>query len=250
MATYLITGSSRGLGLALASIFASKPDVSKVFAAARSQSDGIKTLIANSNGKVEFVQLDVTSQESAKKAAAQVEQSLAGKGLDVLINNAGCMPYTPDGIETMNDLDETFKINVTSVHYVTAAFLPLLKKGSLKKVANISTTLGSISKATTYSVFPVPAYKVSKTALNMLTVQYSLSFAKEGFTFVAVSPGWVQTDLGGPSADLTIEQGSNAVSDIVLRVTKEDTGKFFNIHVPGWEHAEGLNQYAGENVPW
>jgi NAD(P)-dependent dehydrogenase (short-subunit alcohol dehydrogenase family) len=49
--------------------------------------------------------------------------------------------------------------------------------------------LGSIGKAATYSVFPVPAYKIAKAALNMLTVQYSLAFAKEGFTFVAVSPG-------------------------------------------------------------
>lgn len=60
----------------------------------------------------------------------------------------------------------------------------------------------------------------------------------------------MQTDLGGAQADLTIEQGSNAVKNVVLRVSKEDTGKFFNIHVPGWEHAEGLNQYAGENPPW
>lgn len=104
----------------------------------------------------------------------------------------------------------------------------------------------------------------------MLTVQYSQSFAEEGFTFVAVSPGvstilhlfcaskpvtdtiqqWVQTDLGGPTADLTIEQGSKAVSDIVFRVGKEDTGKFFNIHVAGWEHAEGINQYDGACPPW
>ncbi|KAL0263381.1 hypothetical protein SLS55_002361 [Diplodia seriata] len=252
MASYLITGSSRGLGLAIAGLIASKPssEVSKVFASARSETDGIKKLVSESNGRVEFVQLDVTSEESAKKAASTVEQSLGGKGLDVIINNAGVMNYTPNGIETMTDLDETFKINVTSVHYVTSAFLPLLKKGNLKKVVNISTTLGSIGKAPTYALFPVPAYKVSKAALNMLTVQYSQSFASEGFTFVAVSPGWVQTDLGGSTADLTIEQGSKAVTDIVFRVGKEETGKFFNIHVPGWEHAEGINQYDGANPPW
>jgi NAD(P)-dependent dehydrogenase (short-subunit alcohol dehydrogenase family) len=141
MTTYLITGSSRGLGLALASLIASRPEVSKVFATARSESDSIKTLIAETNGKVEFVPLDVTSQNSAKKAAAQIEQSLAGKGLDVLINNAGLMPYTTDGIENMNDIDETFKINVTGVHYVTAALLPLLKKGSSKKVVNMYAAL-------------------------------------------------------------------------------------------------------------
>lgn len=101
----------------------------------------------------------------------------------------------------------------------------------------------------------------------MLTVQYSLAFASEGFTFVAVSPGvgdgthlvstianhpqqWIQTDLGGPTADLTVEQGAKATADVVFRVTEKDTGKFFNIHVPGWEEAEGLNQYAGENPPW
>jgi len=219
MATYLITGSSRGLGLALAGLIAAKPEVTKVFATARSESDGIKKLSAETNGKVEFVPLEVTSQDSAKKAAAQIEKSLAGKGLDVLINNAGLMPYTMDGIENMNDIDETFKINVSGVHYVTSAVLPLLKKGSSKKVVNISTTLASIGMATKYSVFPVPAYKIAKCALNMLTVQYSLSFAEEGFTFVAVSPGWVQTDLGGPTADLTVDQGAKAVSDVVFRVT-------------------------------
>lgn len=137
MATYLITGCTRGLGLAIAGLFASSPDVSKVFATGRSESDGLKKLISESNGKVEYVELEVTSKESAQKAAAQVEKSLGDKGLDVLINNVGWMPYTPGGIETMDDLDEVFKVNVTSVHYVTAAFLPLLKKGNLKKVVNM-----------------------------------------------------------------------------------------------------------------
>lgn len=103
MASYLITGSSRGLGLAIAGLIASKPssEVSKVFASARSETDGIKKLVSESNGRVEFVQLDVTSEESAKKAASTVEQSLGGKGLDVIINNVGVMNYTPNGIETM-----------------------------------------------------------------------------------------------------------------------------------------------------
>lgn len=250
MATYLITGASRGLGLALADLLASKPDITKVFATSRSESDGIKALVAQTQGKVEFVALDVVSQESAKRAAAQVEKSLGGKGLDVLVNNAGQMPFTANGIENMDNLDDTFKVNVTGVHYVTSAFLPLLKKGGLKKVINISTTLGSIGKSATYSAVPTPAYKITKAALNMLTVQYSLAFADQGFTFVAITPGWIQTDLGGPSADLTIEQGSKAVTDIIFRVSEKETGTFINVHVPGWEKAPGINQYDGENPPW
>jgi NAD(P)-dependent dehydrogenase (short-subunit alcohol dehydrogenase family) len=143
MTTYLITGSSRGLGLALASLFASTPDVSKVFASARSESDGIKNLVASSNGKVEFVELDVTSVDSMREATTQVEKCLSGKGLDVLINNAGFMHSTPNGIETMDDLDENFKTHVTGVHYVTAAFLPLLRKGVQKKVINMYAHLNS-----------------------------------------------------------------------------------------------------------
>lgn len=103
MSSYFITGSSRGIGLAIVQLFASKPsaEISKVFASARSETDDIKKLVAESNGRVEFVQLDVTSEESVKKAASHVEQSLNGKGLDVVINNAGILNVTPNGVETM-----------------------------------------------------------------------------------------------------------------------------------------------------
>ena len=103
MSTYLITGTSRGIGLNMASHLASKPasEVSTVFAAARTETDALKQLIAQSSGRVQFVKIDVVDQESVKKAAAEVEQTLGDKGLDVLINNVGLMPFTPGGIETM-----------------------------------------------------------------------------------------------------------------------------------------------------
>lgn len=93
MASYLITGSSRGIGLAVAALLASKPspEVSKVFASARSNTDSLREIIAEYAGRVEYVQLDVTSEESVKEAARHVEKSLDGRGLDVLINNAGIM---------------------------------------------------------------------------------------------------------------------------------------------------------------
>lgn len=60
----------------------------------------------------------------------------------------------------------------------------------------------------------------------------------------------MKTNLGGESADLTTEQSANAVLDIVFHKTAADTGKFFNVRVPGWEEAEGLNRYDGAQVPW
>ncbi|RAK89142.1 short-chain dehydrogenase-like protein [Aspergillus costaricaensis CBS 115574] len=252
MASYLITGASRGIGLATARTLASKPasEVSVIFAAARTQTDDLKRLVAQSPGRVLHVSMDVEIKNSIQPAVATVESVLLGKGLDVLINNAGIMPSTRGGIENMDNLDSVFHTNVTSAHLVTSAFLPLLRKGNLKKVVNISTTLGSITMAPRFALFPVPAYKVSKAALNMLTMQYAQSLADQGFTFLAISPGWVKTDLGGERADITAEQSVQGLLDIIVPATQENNGKFFNIRVPGWEQAEGLNQYDGEVVPW
>jgi len=103
MATHLITGSSRGLGLALVELLSSFPtsEVGTIFAAARTESDGPSKLIVKSEGRVVFVKLEVTSDDSIENAVAEVKLKLAGKGLDVLINNAGIMKWSTGGITKM-----------------------------------------------------------------------------------------------------------------------------------------------------
>lgn len=103
MASYFITGASRGVGLKLTEILATKPEseVSVIFAAARTETEALKDLTVEYSGRIKIVPIDVTSEESVKTAASTAEQLLGGKGLDVLINNAGIMNYTPDGIENM-----------------------------------------------------------------------------------------------------------------------------------------------------
>ncbi|KAL5365267.1 hypothetical protein BJX96DRAFT_158857 [Aspergillus floccosus] len=253
MANYLITGSARGLGLALATHLASFPkaEVASIFATSRrDNSSGLAELVASSSGRVVFIPLDATDRTSVQNAARQVEKQLHGRGLDVLVNNVGIKPMTRGGVEKMEDLDDVFHTNVMSTHMVTQAFLPLLRKGERKLVTNISTTLGSIGVASTFKSNPVPAYKVTKAALNMLTKQYAEDLAGEGFTFLAVSPGWLQTDMGGSRADLPVAQGAEAVVNIMNDATTAQNGKFLNIHVPGWENNPGLNQYDGKEIPW
>lgn len=80
---------------------------------------------------------------------------------------------------------------------------------------------------------PVSSYKIPKRALNMLTVQYSLELANEAFTVVAISPGWLKTNLGGPDADLTLAQGAAAAADVIENLTRDDNGMFKNIYIPG-----------------
>ncbi|KAJ8064647.1 hypothetical protein OCU04_006970 [Sclerotinia nivalis] len=186
--TILITGCSRGLGLAMATEFSKAGNF--VFATSRGNpTPALQKLIDLSQDKVKHVKLDTTSRPSVEEAETQIASFLEGEGIDILINNAGVMNWMTDEIHTMDDLDSTFNSNVTSAHIVTSTFLPLLKKGTEKKVINMSTTVGSIERSQVYSFMPVPAYKVSKAALNMLTVQYAQSYAQEGFTFLAVSPG-------------------------------------------------------------
>jgi NAD(P)-dependent dehydrogenase (short-subunit alcohol dehydrogenase family) len=103
MASFLITGASRGFGLALARELASRPasEVSKVIASARGDSPALQELANNSRGRVVVVKLDVTNEATIKQAAAEVETKLDGKGLDVLINNAGVCQYAADGVKSM-----------------------------------------------------------------------------------------------------------------------------------------------------
>jgi NAD(P)-dependent dehydrogenase (short-subunit alcohol dehydrogenase family) len=104
MASVLITGASRGLGLALTRELASRPAsaVSKIFAAIRGDAPAaLNELVQKSPERVFVVKLDVTDQNSIKKAAAEVETKLGGKGLDILINNAGVCQYAFNGVKSM-----------------------------------------------------------------------------------------------------------------------------------------------------
>lgn len=103
MTSYLIAGASRGFGLALARELVSRPatEVGKVIASARGGPPDFDEFAKSSYGRVVVVKLDVTNRESVKQAAAEVEAKLEGKGLDVLINNAGVCQYVADGVESM-----------------------------------------------------------------------------------------------------------------------------------------------------
>ncbi|EKG16295.1 Short-chain dehydrogenase/reductase SDR, partial [Macrophomina phaseolina MS6] len=101
MASYFVTGSSRGIGLGIVQSLAQAPaaDVGKGFASARTETPALTNLVSDPAGRFEFIGLDVTSEQSVRKAVQTVERSLGGQALDVLINNAGIMNHTPKGGE-------------------------------------------------------------------------------------------------------------------------------------------------------
>jgi NAD(P)-dependent dehydrogenase (short-subunit alcohol dehydrogenase family) len=207
-------------------------------------------VIASSSDRAIFVKLETTVEESVKEAVRQVEKALGGKGLDVLINNAGASAWSPKWTEKFTDLNDIFNINVTGTHMVTTYFLPLLRKGESKKVGNMTSTLSSITLAPTVAEWPLISYKISKTALNTLTVQYALELQKEGFIFIAMNPGWVQTDMGDVAADITAAEAAKATVDLLFGVGEKDNGTHSMLHVPGKENNVGVNQYEGGTRPW
>ena len=99
MASYLITGTSRGLGLAMAAHLANSSSVNVIFAAARSQTSHLKELAGQSLDKIVYIEMDTTDQASVDKAVTAVQDRLGDKGLDYLVNNAGIGGFSPDWTE-------------------------------------------------------------------------------------------------------------------------------------------------------
>ncbi|KAK7976532.1 hypothetical protein PG989_014995 [Apiospora arundinis] len=251
MSNYLITGTSRGLGLCLVKELLKRPatSVGLIFATTRSDpTPALQKIIDESSGRVINVIVNPADIESVKAASLAVEKHLNGAGLDVLVNNVGVLPIS-NGIKNMDNLAEAFNFNVMSVQNMTTVFLPLLEKGKLKKVANISTTVSSFAYQDVFGRVPAPAYKVTKAALNMLTLQWGREYRNKGFTIFGVSPGWLKTDMGGEGANLEPEQGAEATMKVIDTAGEEEVGKLLNIYLPGFGEGHG-DHYQGGAVPW
>ncbi|CAI7568690.1 unnamed protein product [Penicillium manginii] len=245
MLNVLVTGAARGLGLELVKRYSLQlPDNGLVIATSRKSSPDLEELVCDCKSKVFFVEMDISSEESILQSVETVKSLLPGKALDILINNAGVHSWTNGGISEMSDLAYQLSINVTGTHNVIKSYLPLLQAGNTKKVINISSPWGSTTSARSFLYAPCPAYKISKAALNSLTVQYALFYEADGFIFLCVNPGWLRTEMGGSDGDLSAEEGANAVTGIISSASQGSNGRFKTICLPGYE------QYDGKDVLW
>jgi NAD(P)-dependent dehydrogenase (short-subunit alcohol dehydrogenase family) len=216
----LITGCSRGIGLALAEEFA-RADW-EVFATARAPQCPELAALARKWANLTTLALDVCDNATI----VQSVQFLEGKSLEVLVNNAAVFPG--EGDEPFERVDpewfnEAFDCNVTGVARVTRTFLPHLKNSANARVVNISSGAGSISEKKDFAYYP---YSVSKAALNMLTRALAAEFRSKGIVVAAISPGWVKTEMGGPNAPLTPQESARSLVQTITGLTMEQTGKF------------------------
>ncbi len=219
----LITGANRGIGLETGKQLLAKGWT--VIFTSRNMHTGrpIVNEIRQEFKTAWFHQLEVTYEDSIRDMVQYVMDE-HGK-LDVLINNAGV--YLDENRSTLDvdieDVRTTMETNVYGPLLVTRALLPALKKGEDARVINVSSQMGQLSGMGSGS----PAYRISKTALNALTVIMSKELAAEGIKVNTIHPGWVRTNMGGPSASKSLEEGADTAVWLATE-PKIPTGKFIS----------------------
>ncbi|KAF8204481.1 hypothetical protein K438DRAFT_1932484 [Mycena galopus ATCC 62051] len=197
MSSYVVTGASRGLGLAFVKHL-SVNNENKVFAIVRNKATATH-LHGLSRNNVTILEADATDAKALQLAAVEVSKATENK-LDYLINNAGSSTqpgFTIDSFpspETVEkDLLDNFKTNTISTVHATNVFLPLLKNGSAKKVLFMCSAPGDLEFTLASEFHAHVSYSIAKAALNMVVAKYAAQFKSDGFIFLAMSPGLVDT---------------------------------------------------------
>ena len=204
----LVTGANRGLGLETARQLGRLGY--RVIVTARDQAKAAEAAAALAKEGLEAmpVALDVTAPATSAAAAAAVERRFGR--LDVLVNNAGVAGSgfeTPVSKVTPDDILGTFKTNTLGPIQVTQAFLPLLRKSTAPRIVNVSSGLGQLSEMEGGAA----AYRLSKTALNAVTKLFAAELKETPAKVNAICPGWCRTDMGGPGAHRSAEEGARSI---------------------------------------
>jgi NAD(P)-dependent dehydrogenase (short-subunit alcohol dehydrogenase family) len=205
----LVTGANKGIGFAIARGLLELGIGVYVGARDPARGENAAAILSEARPAARFVHLDVTDSESIAAAADRIDRE-AGV-LDILVNNAGIVmrPVHPPSETSVLEMRETFGTNVFGVVAVTNAMLPLLRRSRAGRIVNVTSDLGSLTKASHDPAFPqLLAYNSSKAALNAVTITYSNELRDQGILVNAVSPGSVATDQNGHRGLLTPDQGA------------------------------------------
>lgn len=218
----LVTGGNKGIGFEVVRQLAEKSF--QVFLTARDPEQGKRaaTELAQNGARVSFVELDVAKSASIQRAAQEVAAQV--DHLDVLVNNAAILDgeYASILEASLELMQKTLRTNTIGPLLVAQAFYPLLAQSDGGRIINVSSRAGSLSEMGDYA----PVYSISKTALNAVTVQLATAFKSKGIVVNSVCPGWVRTDMGGPGAPRSVQEGAETIVWLATTAPKKLTGKF------------------------
>lgn len=211
----LITGADAGLGLSLVRRFLQGEY--EVFAGVYKSAVELNRSIEEYADSLRLIPLNVADMDSVCNAANQVTRLTAA--LDIVINNAGIhLENSKGSLEQLDftdgHLQQTMDINAFGPLRVVQQFLPLLERGGPKLIVNISSEAGSIADCQRENQF---AYCMSKAALNVQSKILQNYLKPRGFKVLAVHPGWMRTNMGGPQAPLPSDESAEAIFKLAMQ---------------------------------
>ena len=225
----VVTGANRGIGLELVSQYLA--DDWQVYGCCRRPELATELTGLAPNSALSIHQLDVGNPGSVKKLAL----ALSEQSIDLLINNAGI--YGGER-QSFGDIDyaqwtRVLEVNTLGPYRVSTALANPVGNSEQRLIVNVSSAMGSIERYTTGGHY---IYRSSKAALNMVTVNLAHDLRSRGITVLSVHPGWVRTDMGGSSADISPRTSAAGLRQLISNATIKDSGRFFS-----WD---------GSALPW
>ena len=213
MKSIVITGANRGIGLELTKQFLADGD--RVFATYRNDVGGLSDIQTNN---LTVHKMDVRDSDGIQNLVDLIDGNI-----DILVNNAGIS----DGRwQSISEIDmehalEVIEVNSIAPLLVTQKFQNKMKSGS--KLVMMSSLMGSISDCMSGKSY---AYRASKTALNMFSIAMKNELESQGISILIMHPGWVETDMGGPNAPLSVEESVNGIMARINEQTLAMTGRY------------------------
>lgn len=232
MPSVLITGANRGLGLEFAKQYGEADWLVMACCRDPEKARELKALAEAFQGRLSVHPLDVRLPESVSTLAG----ALRGQPLDILLNNAGI--YGDERHDDFGRIDydrwaETFSVNVMGPMRMAEAFLDNVSRSQRKIIACVSSRMGSVADNTSGGSY---LYRSSKAALNAIVKSLSVDLREKGITVVALHPGWVSTDMGGPNAPTRPQESIQGLRKVLEGLKVADSGKFLS--------------HDGSEVPW
>ncbi|MDD1636989.1 MAG: SDR family oxidoreductase [Methylococcaceae bacterium] len=226
MATVLITGASRGLGLEFCKQYAAEGW--QVLACCRNPETAGKL---TNTPQVRVFSLDVSDFSQIDNLAAVLQDT----AIDVLINNAGVYggPHRGFGQLDYAAWTHTLTVNTQAPVKMAEAFLPHLKRGDKKLLVSISSQMGSIADNDSGGSI---LYRTSKAALNAAMKSIAIDLKDQRIGVLVLHPGWVKTDMGGPDALIEAQESVAGMHNVIARFTLAQSGCFL--------------KYDGSTLPW
>jgi len=225
----LVTGASRGIGEAVALELARAGAVVVGTSTSEEGAARVTKALAEAGGKGAGRVLDV---RDAAACAALADAVAAEFGpVAILVNNAGAYPEPREARVTDTKTSvwrETVETNLFGAVRMCREVVPLMQRVAYGRVVNMSSGLGQLSKMGEGS----PAYRVSKAALNALTVTLAAEVKGQGILVNSMSPGWVRTDMGGEEAPRGVDEGADTAVWLALLPSSGPTGQFFRDRKP------------------